>query len=71
MVKLKVDGEILTFKDWADVHSEFATYTRGRCEWSAEAHCGACEVYTEFCDCHRDCVTETLNSNHKWEEIKE
>ena len=71
MVKLKIDGEVLEYSNWVDVHDDYASFSEGRCDSQAESHCGGSESCNgECCDCHRSCVINTLDANHNWKEIK-
>jgi hypothetical protein len=71
MLKFKIDGEDHEFKNWKEVHDEFSTFSHGTCAHAAEAHCGGPESCNgQSCDCHMNCVKETLNVNHNWKQCE-
>lgn len=52
MIKLKIDGEVIEFKDWQEVHDDYVSKTNCNCR----------ELE------HWECAENELTDNHKWSE---
>lgn len=58
MVSLRVNGEVLTFRDWLEIHNNYVK--RGDCNCHCQTCCEADPV---------ECAEATLDQCYDWERL--